>query len=171
MTSLTCIASCPSTSLPGMFCWRFTNYTFKATIIILSANRKDALTQTSKLVLSLLSHVPASLCRSLGLEFMKDGSCCCCLRDYHVNLWVCNHVVCYSARARTCARAHIYICMVFCDVTHVGSDRARARAYAHAHNVCHAWPVLASSPAPGPFPAFQCYTLKSGRAWYAKSRA
>ena len=28
---------------------------------------------------------------------------------------------------------------------------------------------LASSP--GPFPAFQCCTLKSGRAWYAKSRA
>ena len=24
---------------------------------------------------------------------------------------------------------------------------------------------------PRPFPAFQCYTLKSGRAWYLKSRA
>ena len=31
---------------------------------------------------------------------------------------------------------------------------------------CHA--DLASSP--GPFPAFQCFTLKNGRAWYTSAR-
>ena len=35
--------------------------------------------------------------------------------------------------------------------------------------ICASCVSLASSP--GPFPAFQCWTLKSRRAWYAKSRA
>lgn len=93
---MTCIASCPSTaSIPQMFSWRFYRYNIlKAIIIILIANRKDALTQTSKT--SVISFEP---CPCSFVSILEDGSCCC-LRDYHVNLWVCNHVIYSRARAR-----------------------------------------------------------------------
>ena len=31
--------------------------------------------------------------------------------------------------------------------------------------------ICEASLVPRPYPAFQCFTLKNGRAWYAKSRA
>ena len=41
----------------------------------------------------------------------------------------------------------------------------------HIKFVCYGLKYMYIASSPGPFPAFQCCTQKSGRAWYAKSRA
>ena len=52
-----------------------------------------------------------------------------------------------------------------------------ANAQAHTTKYSNTKPAIKDSPnhtslasSPGPFPAFQCFTLKCRRAWYAKSR-